>query len=66
MALISFDLLRTGKMATAIFGINSRAAFAKVIGPLLEVSIMISLVTVALWFKERYFVKEWTLSPVKS
>ena len=53
-------------MATAIFGINSGAAFAKVIDSLLEVSIMKSLVIVALWFKERYFVKEWTLSPVKS
>ena len=42
-------------VAIATFGIASTEAFTTVIGPLLEVPVLISLVNVALWFKKRYY-----------
>ncbi len=50
-------------VAISIFGLNSQQAFTGVIGPLVEVPVLIALVNVSLWFKKKYYSKQTQKHP---
>jgi ACR3 family arsenite transporter len=48
-------------VSIGVWGIASLQAFTAVIGPLMEVPVLIALVNVAIWFKKRYYKRDGTL-----